>query len=112
MVVDSSQNAQIIVDLYDTRIEKTIAFNAKGRGFNRGVTAFAHRTRKAFASVTRKALIKEREERLAKERVISVDSYDTRIQRTMGFNANGRGFNRGETAFAKQRYSSKVFPSR
>ncbi len=84
MVVDSSQNAQIIVDLYDTRIEKTIGFNAKGKGFNRGSTTFAYGTRNAFASVTQKALIKEREERLAKEREI----------------AKGRGFNRGDTAFA------------
>ncbi len=112
MVVDSNQNVQIIVNLLDTRIEKTIGFYAKGRGFNRGDTAFAYRTRKAFAPVTRKALIKEREERLAKKRVISVDSYDSRIQRMTGFNAKGTGFNRGETAFAKQRYSSKVFPSR
>ncbi len=54
MVGDSSQDAQIIVDLYDTRIAKTIGFNAKGKGFNRGNTAFAYRTRKAFASVARK----------------------------------------------------------
>ena len=40
-IVDSSQDAKNIVDLYDTHIEKTIGSNAKGIGFNRGDTAFA-----------------------------------------------------------------------
>ncbi len=36
MVVDSSQNVQVIVDLYDTRIEKTIGFSLRLEGLTEG----------------------------------------------------------------------------